>query len=470
MKIAIDIVVVGSGPGGATTAALLAEAGREVLVIEKGAEFQLIMEEQFTKKELVTKYKNNGVTVALGNPKVSYVEGSCLGGGSEVNAGLYHRTPEKIISYWRERYEIKNLYYKDLIRYFEANEKDINVSYAPKEMLPPSSFKLYEGAKKLGWESAEIPRWVKYSADKKYVKQSMTQTFIPRALRAGAKIISETIVHSMKMTNGKWHLSASKKDGTLLEIDANNVFLCAGTVSTAQLLRKNKLSKLAGKSFHMHPSVKLVAKFEENVNFEGAGVPVHQVKEFSPQFSLGCSISSVPYLHLAMLDVKGGFEEVRNNWQRMSIYYAMVSDGGGNIINVPFFKDPILRYKLGNKGLENLRAGLYSLGKCLFAAGAIEIYPVVSGSKPIHNLDELKEFVDTLTPSRLNLITIHLFSSCPMGENQDLCVVDSHGKVHGHEGLYVNDGSLLCTAPTVNPQGTIMMLARRNCEYFLRNN
>jgi choline dehydrogenase-like flavoprotein len=39
--------------------------------------------------------------------------------------------------------------------------------------------------------------------------------------------------------------------------------------------------------------------------------------------------------------------------------------------------------------------------------------------------------------------------------------------VHGTEGLFVNDASLLCTAPGVNPQGTIMALARRNVLRFL---
>ena len=41
-----------------------------------------------------------------------------------------------------------------------------------------------------------------------------------------------------------------------------------------------------------------------------------------------------------------------------------------------------------------------------------------------------------------------------MGEDLNLCAADSFGKVHGHHNLFVNDASLLCTAPGVNPQGT----------------
>ena len=64
-------------------------------------------------------------------------------------------------------------------------------------------------------------------------------------------------------------------------------------------------------------------------------------------------------------------------------------------------------------------------------------------------------------------MTIHLFSSCPIGERQDRCVANSYGKVFGHEGLFISDGSMLPSAPGVNPQGTIMAFAHRNIEKII---
>jgi choline dehydrogenase-like flavoprotein len=64
-------------------------------------------------------------------------------------------------------------------------------------------------------------------------------------------------------------------------------------------------------------------------------------------------------------------------------------------------------------------------------------------------------------------MTIHLFSSCPMGEQRSRCATDSFGRVHGFDNLRVNDASLLCTAPGVNPQGSTMAIARRNALHFL---
>ena len=66
-------------------------------------------------------------------------------------------------------------------------------------------------------------------------------------------------------------------------------------------------------------------------------------------------------------------------------------------------------------------------------------------------------------------MTIHLFSSCPMGENKNLCAVNSYGKLFGYNNIYINDGSLLPNAPGVNPQGTIMAIARRNILNFIEN-
>ena len=72
---------------------------------------------------------------------------------------------------------------------------------------------------------------------------------------------------------------------------------------------------------------------------------------------------------------------------------------------------------------------------------------------------------DVLKPSQLSLTTVHVFSSIPIGENESLCGADSYGRVNGFENLHINDASMLPDSPGVNPQGTIMALARRNARF-----
>jgi len=57
---------------------------------------------------------------------------------------------------------------------------------------------------------------------------------------------------------------------------------------------------------------------------------------------------------------------------------------------------------------------------------------------------------------------VHAFSSCPMGERRDRCAADSYGRVYGYRNLRINDASMLPDSPGVNPQATVMAMARRN--------
>jgi choline dehydrogenase-like flavoprotein len=134
---------------------------------------------------------------------------------------------------------------------------------------------------------------------------------------------------------------------------------------------------------------------------------------------------------------------------------------------MPLHQDPLVRYRLGEGDFGLLSEALTKLAELLFAAGATALYPNLTGGPVLRSPDDLWRIPATLSASRTNLMTIHLFSSCRMGERADVSVTNSFGKVHGQEGLYVADASLLCDAPGVNPQGSVMAIARRNVLRFL---
>jgi choline dehydrogenase-like flavoprotein len=56
----------------------------------------------------------------------------------------------------------------------------------------------------------------------------------------------------------------------------------------------------------------------------------------------------------------------------------------------------------------------------------------------------------------------HQAGTCRMGTDPEKSVTDSFGRVHGHENLFVCDGSLHPTNGGFNPVLTIMALAFRN--------
>ena len=472
-----EIAVVGSGPGGSITACLLAEAGHDVLLIEEGPFLPLESCTPFSLDEMVQKYRNGGLTVAMGSPKVQYVEGRCVGGGSEINSGFYYRTPNEILERWRREFEVEALDEADLPPHFEACEKDVTVCYLPGKP-PAASLKLHEGALTLGLKSFEVPRWFRYEeqADKtasaKGTRQSMTKTFVPRALQSSCELLTNTRVQSIRQEGSKWILKGDRvvpdSPRQVLHIEAETLFVAGGAIQTPALLRRSGITHNIGNSLHMHPTIKAIARFPETVNSADMGVPVHQVKELAPRFSFGCSISSRAYLALAMNDHPDRPHEVDRDWQKMAIYYAMITGSGrGTVRSVPGYRDPLVRYRLTDDDLKDLSEALQKLSVLLFEAGADAVYPSITKGPKFTKPSDLDRLPNLLPRSQANLMTIHLFSSCPMGENTSLCAVDSFGKVHGFKNLYVADASLLCTAPGVNPQGSIMAIARRNALHFL---
>ena len=58
-------------------------------------------------------------------------------------------------------------------------------------------------------------------------------------------------------------------------------------------------------------------------------------------------------------------------------------------------------------------------------------------------------------------------STVPTGNDTTRCGTDSFGLVHGASNVYVNDASLLPTAPGVNPQASVMAFAIRNARRFV---
>jgi choline dehydrogenase-like flavoprotein len=471
-----DAVVIGSGPGGAVAASLLAEAGRSVLLVEEGRHLPLASAPHFSREEILQKYRNAGINVAFGKSKLAYAEGRCVGGGSEINRGLYHRISESVLSTWRSEYGVSNLTMTDLEPHFDACEKTAAVRFLPGP-APRLSQRLADGAELLGWSCMEVPRLFIYrgeaSAGESGRKQSMTETFVPRFLAAGGRLQPDTRAVRLERTARGWTVHAIERPeggaARSLEIHAASVVVAAGAVQSPALLRRSGIRSNVGDSLRFHPMLKVIAQFPDEVNIADDLEPVHQIKEFDPRFSMGCSMSKRPALAMAMAPHADMLERVDTEWARMAIYYVQSTGGRANVRNLPGFDDPVVRVQLGSGDLQELADGLVELARVLFAAGAEKIYPSIPGYPVLSSMDDVAKLPATLAPERANPTALHLFSSCPMGENRSRCATDSFGQVHDARGLFVFDCSILPAPTVVNPQGTVMAVAHRNATRAIEN-
>lgn len=465
-EIQTDILVIGSGPGGAVSGTLFAQAGQQVTMVEEGEHLPLEAAPHFSREEMLLKYRNAGVGVAMGRQKLAWVERRCVGGGSEVNRGLYHRTPGYILDDWRRRFAVHELDLARMTPHFAACEEVARVEYAG-NAASEMSRRLQQGAQAQGWLAIEAPRLYRYDRDQgSGVKQSMSATFVRRFLAAGGSLVPATRIVRLRRMNGSWIAEGNRRgeDGLRRPVTfrAGTVVAACGAVQTPALLRRSGISHNVGNSLRFHPMVKVVAEFDRDVNHPDDFDPVHQVKEFEPRFGMGCSISTPAMLGVALSGRPGHWELVAERWRRMGIYYAQSSGGAASVRNLPGFDDPIVRVRFSQGDLSVLGEGLRRLCEALFAAGARKIYPCLAGYPDLESPGDLAELPELLRAGDGNMTSVHVFSSCPMGEDNRRSAANSFGKVHGTDGLYINDASLLCGPTSVNPQGTVMAVAHRN--------
>lgn len=466
-----DVLIIGSGAGGATTAATLAEAGHDVLVVEEGSWVPQGSVTAFSLEQMDRQYRSGGVTVALGLPSIAYTEGRCAGGGTEVNSGLYRRPPGYTLDRWRDDYGIVDFANDDLEAICDEVETALSVQTVPGEQTAASEI-LARGASSLGWKHDEIPRWMTYPESGRAIdgrRQSMTETYLPRATAAGAKVLTEHRLDRI-VIEGSRALRAeltSTADGERpVTISFRDVIVCGGAIQTPAILQRSGVRHRVGRTLAVHPTVKLAARFDGAVNTPN-DVAVIQVKEFAPEISFGGSASHPGLVALALTDNWRAFGHAVTSWPELVVYYAAItSQGRGWVQAVPGLRDPIVTYRLTRTDRALLGRGLARLALVMLEAGALEIYPSYHGAPVVRTRNDLAAMTASFAATRASVMTVHLCSTTPMGEDLRRCATNSFGKVHGSDNLYVNDASLLPDAPGVNPQASVMAIAIRNARRF----
>lgn len=466
-----EVLIIGSGAGGAVTAARLAEAGRSVLVVEEGPWFDPDEHEPSSLEEFTARWRHQGACAALGSPGIAFAEGRCVGGSTEINMGLYHRLPPHFAADWARKYAIADFDAATLDRYATDVEKTVTVSFLPGP-APASSEVLERGSDALGWKSVEFARVFAYDDKGHGTKQSMSRTMIPKAVAAGATIQPDCTVLKLnrsgrRVTGATARLGYTDGSSELVTLRAEQVFVCGGAIQTPTLLQRSGFRHNIGSGLKFHPTVKVAARFSHPYDHDE--VPVHRVTEFDPFLTIGGSASRRGHVALAVADAApNDLDRVLEEWQNVVVYYAAIrSSGSGRVRALPGLRAPLVTYGLTDSDLSRLARGLVHLGEVLLAAGAIELFPSIAGGPIVRSREDLGQWWTALTRSRSNLMTVHLTSTVRMGDASDLTGADSYGRVWDTDNLRVNDASLLPDAPGVNPQAAVMMIAARNADAFL---
>lgn len=481
-----DVCVVGAGAGGAVVAAELAEAGAAVVLLEQGAHHS---PDQFTARTpemLASLYRDAGQTITMGNPPIVMPLGRGLGGTTLVNSGTCFRTPPTVLKRWREQLGLQ-IDAGELDRCFARVEAALSVGEVDARLAGGNAAVARRGAERLGWSHGYLRRNAKGCVGSGVcafgcptsAKQHTGITYVPRAEAAGSQVLTSANVTAIAMRGRRLsHIEAVLPGEDAIEVHAERAVIAAGTIHTPGLLARSGIGRESGqlgRNLSIHPATAAFALMEERVDM-GKGVPQSfYVDEFAEQGIMLEGIAGPPSYAAMSLPLSGTrHTEAMARYPHLAQFGLMVSDSSRGSVHslaaasrrfskrrgrlpAGLSQTPLIRYDLDDADLGRFRSGLRRLQELFLAAGAREVYlPLPEGVTP-----------ETAKRGDLRLMAFHPLGTARAHAMPSEGVVDANLAVHGCEGVYVADGSVVPSSLGVNPQITIMALASRLAFHML---
>jgi choline dehydrogenase-like flavoprotein len=479
IKASCDVVVVGSGAGGAVVAKELAQKGLSIILVEEGALHTVETYNSKAYSAVVNMYRDGASTSTVGTPAIPTMLGKCVGGTTAINSATCFRTPEPILKKWRDELGLDHLTPQNLDPLFESIEKAINVTELSWDILGRTAQIVKQGADALGLNCQPLKHNVKncrgcgvcqYGCPEG-AKQSMDVTFVPEAARLGAKIFSCCRVTDLVVKNGRaagvvgriWN-PATGKEHFDAYISAKKVVLACGTLLTPSLLMRAGLkNRNIGRNLQIHPAGRVVAEMEERVEgWKGVSQGVF-VDDFASEGIMLEGIFVPPGLLLAGLPGTGfSHKEMALKIPYLAPFGVMIHDSTkGRVFHDLLQGKCLAAYQILQGDVDKFKKGIAFAAEIFFAAGAKRLYTGISKVPVLEGRKDVEKLLSTrVRPHHLEMMAFHPLGTCRMAADPARGVVGKDGQSFDLPGLYIADGSVVPSSLGVNPQITIMALAK----------
>ncbi|WP_067817095.1 GMC family oxidoreductase N-terminal domain-containing protein [Nocardia inohanensis] len=481
-----DVVVVGSGAGGGTAAAVLAEAGLDVIVLERGNYYD---DQDFGGGELagLTSLYSAGPPGSV-EGQITLVSGSCLGGGTVVNWSTSLPTPDRVRQEWADlgAKQFAEDEYGDALT---VVSKRIGVT----DQRSPISARdavLERGAQALGWDLDTLPRNVSDACDagiecgrcgygcRLGAKQSTTKTWLSDAAAGGARLVVDADVRKIEVKNGRAEaVSARTAGGVEITVRARAVVVAAGAIQTPALLKRSGLrNKNIGRYLRLHPAAAVFGSFDEEIRPWEGGLQTRISREHADLDGNGYGVIYEtgpihPGLATGFLSWRGAaaHQATMLDFARSDAIGIITRDRDSGTVSIDGDGEAIVKYKLSGYDAGHLHTGIVGAAKLLEAAGAKRIFsghqagvsyePGVRGS-----IDEFDAAARAAGygPGQCAMGALHIMGSARMGGSPELSATDPDGATWDVGNIVVADGSSFPTAPGVNPMVSIEAIAYMN--------
>ena len=519
MADAFDVIVIGSGFGGAVTACRLSEKGGRVLVLERGRRWEPKDYPRDTGDAWIwdqkEPHKQNGWIDLRFFDDMIVAQGAGVGGGSLIYANVFVRPKPEIFNQgWPPE-----ITYEELAPHYETAGNMLEVQEIPDSQLTERFKLMREAADAIGHGDRfrKLPIAVTFNPDWNYdledpfseehsktfinahgveqgtcihlgncdigcdvrARNTLDLNYLAVAEKHGAEIRPLHMVTAIEPYENGYQVTFDRLEGGRRvrgSASADRVVLGAGSVGSTEILLRCR------SQYKTLPTLSPFLGRNWSSNGDFLTPAYHGDRRVSP--TQGPTITSaVDFLDGSVDNEQffiedGGFPDVLGNFlyervggqhkgRRAKILFGALQEllRGRDPLNhlMPWFAQGIDaadgRLYLGRKWYAPWRR-VVKLDWDIDRSEAV-INAIVAMHKRLAEATNGRPLVPPTWTVLKNLVTPHPLGGCNMGTTSANGVVNHLGEVFGHERLYVADGAIVPEAVGLNPSRTIAALAER---------
>ena len=473
LELECEVVVVGTGAGGAACAYELASRGRAVLMLEEGDLHRRDALSGRTQAMIKKLYRDQGLTIALGNVGVPVFAGRAVGGSTIVNSGTCYRADERIFAKWRDELGLTGFSSASMDPYYRRVEAMLQVTRAKMELTGGVGRVVARGAGALGMQHHPLMRnapdcdglGVCAFGCPSGAKRSTDVSYVPAALERGAQLVTAACVDGIDVVAGRSRgVRGVLGSGRRFRVKADAVVIAGGALMTPVVLMKAgvcKRSAWLGKNLSIHPASKVMALFDESVDM-GTGIPqgyaVDDLAAEGIMFEGGSTPLDVTAVGIPWVGRK--FTRMMEQYRHIAMFGFMIEDTSRGQVRPGLRGSPLITYNMNRADTAKMVRAVAVLCEIFLAAGARRVMPFMPGFQEVSSRRDVERLRHAhVSAGDFEVTAFHPLGTCRIGTDPRTSVLGPDYETHEVKALYVADGSAVPTALGVNPQMTIMAMA-----------
>lgn len=477
-----DVLVVGSGPGGAIVAWRLAQAGLRVILAEAGPVLRKADLERDGGHTMTRLMWDSGMRTTRGNVVAPTMQAKALGGGSLINSAICMRASSGALASWVEDHGLEAMTEQALAPHYEAVEAFMGVRPVADEVQGPRNQLFARGCEAVGLQATVVHRNEEGCLGsagclfgcRNGAKLSHDRRGVPELLALGGRVYTSVVADRLILREGRVHGIEGHVEEPFtgratgrVRITARATVLAAGVIGSPVLCQKSGLTRPEiGANLRLHPSTVVAGELDQPVYpWTGATQGMHCLDLLDYGIKLESLWADPALMAFRMPSMGKALKRQLLRYRNMVTWDAWVSgeDSVGTVRSLPGLPRPNVSFDMGGGDVRRLQHATATLAEMMFAVGATRVYPGIHGlPQVLHGVDEVKALrFANIDHHDLPTGSNHVFGSMAMGAEPEGHATDPDGAVWGVDDLYVCDTSLFPTSPGANPMLTMWALAHR---------